>query len=367
MIQKAYKFRIYPNATQKELINKTIGCCRFVYNYYLNERINAYKSEGKTLSVFDNINHLTQLKKQEEFSWLKEVDSHAIQQTLRDLDAAYKNFFKIHSGFPKFKSKKHSKLSYRTTNTGNIRIENSRISLRKLGKVKFKQDREIVGRILNATITHTKSEKYFISICVEQEDFKPLPKTNKSIGLDLGLKDFIITSDGIKYKNESYLKQSLDKLAKLQRQLSRKSIGSNNWNKARIKVAKLQEQIANQRQDYSHKLSTQLVRENDVICIENLRVSNMLKNHKLARSISDVAWSQFVSQLEYKANWYDKILVKVDSFYPSSKTCSICGYKNLELTLADRSWTCPECNTYLDRDINAAKNILNEGLRILYS
>lgn len=367
MIQKAYKFRLYPNATQRELIDKTIGCCRFVYNYYLNQRITTYKENSITLSAFDNINNLSKLKKQEEFSWLKEVDSQALQQSLKDLDSAYKRFFKAHLGFPKFKSKKRCKLSYRTTNTGNIIIENDKISIRKLGKVKFKQDREIVGRILNATITHTKSEKYFISICVEQEDFKPLPKTNKSIGLDLGLKDFIITSDGIKYKNEKYLKQSLEKLAKLQRQLSRKSIGSNNWNKARIKVAKLQEHITNQRLDFSHKLSTQLIRENDIICIENLRVSNMLKNHKLARSISDAAWSQFVSQLEYKANWYDKILVKVDSFYPSSKTCSICGYKNLELTLADRYWTCPECGAYLDRDINAAKNILNEGLRILNS
>lgn len=366
MIQNTYKFRLYPNTTQKELIDKTIGCCRFVYNYYLNERIVAYKEDNIILRVYDNINDLSKLKKLEEFSWLREVDSQALQQSLRDLDSAYRNFFKIHFGFPKFKSKKHSKLSYRTTNT-RVKLKEGGLYLSKLGRVKCKQDREIVGRILNATITHTKSDKYFISICVEQEDFKPLPKTNKSIGLDLGLKDFLIDSNGIKYKNKKYLKQSLEKLTKLQRQLSRKSIGSSNWNKSRIKIARLQEHIANQRLDFSHKLSTQLIRENDIICIENLKVSNMLKNHKLARSISDVAWSQFVGQLEYKANWYGKTLVKVDTFYPSSKTCSICGYKNIELTLADRYWTCPECGTHLDRDINAAKNILNESLRILNS
>ena len=366
MIQKAYKFRLYPSTTQKELIDKTIGCCRFVYNHYLNERIIAYKENNISLKVNDNINNLSKLKKLEEFYWLKEVDSQALQQSLKDLDNAYKNFFRIYSGFPKFKSKKYSKLSYRTTNIC-IRLKEDGLYLSKLGKIKFKQDRKIVGRILNATITHTKSDKYFISICVEQEDFKPLSKTNKSIGLDLGLKDFLIDSNGIKYKNEKYLKQSLEKLAKLQRQLSRKSIGSSNWNKARIKVARLQEHIANQRLDFSHKLSTQLIRENGIICIENLKVSNMLKNHKLARSISDVAWSQFISQLEYKANWYGKTLVKVDTFYPSSKTCSCCGYKNAELTLADRSWVCPNCKTNLYRDINAAKNILNAGLRILSS
>lgn len=362
---KTYKYRLYPNKEQCTLIDKTIGCSRFVYNYYLNERIIKYKNEQINLSCFDCINDLSKLKKSNDFIWLKEVDSTALQQSLKDLDLAYSNFFKKNSGYPKFKSKKHSKLSYRTTNTGNIKIENSHISLRKLGKVKLKIDRYLTGKILNATITHTRSDKYFISVCVSEDIIQFKENTNKNIGLDLGLKDFIITSDGEKFENLRYLKQSQNKLAKLQRRLSRKTIGSNNWDKARIKVARLQEKIANQRNDYLHKLSTYFINNYDIICLEDLSVNNMIKNHKLAKSISDVSWATFVSYLSYKANWYNKTIVKVDKFYPSTKTCNVCGYKNNNLTLSDRHWTCLNCNSTLDRDINAAKNILDEGLKLI--
>ena len=351
-------------------MQRTFGCCRYAFNRYLAMRIESYKNDKATINYNVCSANLTRLKK--EIDWLREVDATALQSSLRDLDNAYQNFFRRvkkgeKTGFPRFKSKHNNRKSYKSKRVGNnIAIVDSFVKLPKLGFVRCAVSKKVEGRILSATVSQNPSGKYFVSICCTDVDIPQYESTGAVVGLDMGLKDFAVSSEGQAFENHHYLHKSSKKLARLQRQLSRKPKGSNNRNKARIKVARQHEKIVNQRNDTLHKLSTQLVKDYDVICIETLRPKNMLKNHRLAKSISDASWGEFVRQLEYKCDWQHKALVKIDPFFPSSQICKECGAKNpATRDLAVRSWTCSECGAEHDRDINAAKNILNEGLRLL--
>ena len=362
---KAYKYRLYPTKEQEIYFSKCFGCARFIYNKMLNDKIEYYKNNNKMLN-----NTPAQYKK--EYQWLKEVDSLALANVQMNLNKAYKNFFRDKSvGFPKFKSKKNNYCSYTTNNnqkTQTIKIiDDKYIKLPKLKTlVRIKLHRQIPkdGIIKSATISKNPSNKYYISILVEQE-IKELPKNEFAVGIDLGLTDFVATSDGIKYSNPKWLRKSLNKLAKEQRKLSRKKVGSKNRNKQRIKVAKLHEKIANQRKDFLHKLSSELINENQVICLEDLKVKEIQQNKYLSQSVSDVGWYEFRRQLEYKAKWYGRTISFVDKYYPSSQICSNCGENTGKKPLNIREFDCPYCGKHHDRDINASINILHEGLRIL--
>lgn len=356
---KAYKYRIYPNKEQINYLQKTFGCTRFIYNQMLADRIKSYE-ENKELDI-KAIKYPTPAQYKKEYEWLKEVDSLALANAQMNLDKAYKNFFRDKSvGFPKFKSKKNNHKSYTTNNqNGTVFIKNNRIKIPKLkSMIKIKQHREFVGLIKSCTISQNPSGKYFISILVDTENIQ-LPKLDTKIGIDLGIKEFAITSDGEMFSNPKWLNKSEKKLGKLQKDLSRKQKGSNNRRKDRLKVAKLHEKISNQRKDYLHKISHYIISENQVIVIEDLKVSNMIKNHKLAKSIANVSWFEFRRQLEYKSEWYGRELIIAPTNYASSQLCSNCGNKSSQTKdLSCRTYICPVCGMIMDRDINASKNLL---------
>lgn len=360
--QRAYKYRWYPTDEQKRILDRTFGCCRFVYNWALRERTDAFFKRGERLYYEGLAQQLTELKKQDTYAWLNDVASVALQQSLRHLDKGCKNFFEGRAEYPTFK-KKGNQQSATYVGTAFTLKGTSLIPARMSTPLDIHWSRPLPEGCTPSSITITKDEakRYFVSILVE-EDIKPLPVVKKMIGLDLGLKSMVITSDGHTYGNPKFFAQDEKKLARLQRKQAKKKKGSKNRDKARLKVARCHKKIADRRRDYQHKLSTHIIRENQVVCVESLQVKNMVKNHKLAKAIQDVGWSELVRQLEYKANWYGRTLVKIDKFYPSSKRCNDCGHILDTLTLDIRSWTCPECGVFHDRDINAAKNVLAAGL-----
>ena len=361
VINKTYRFKIYPNKEQEVLLNKHFGCSRFVYNYFLNERKEQYQKDKKSDNYYAQAKTLTDLKKQEDTIWLKEVNSQTLQFALRSLDTAYVNFFRGNAQFPKFKSRKH-KNTFTVPQFG--KLEDGKIILPKFKEgIKVKLHREVKGEIGKMSITKTPTGKYYVSIFTEQQ-IDDLPKTNKQVGIDLGLKDFVITSDNTKFKNNRYTKKYAKQLKKAQQHLSRKQKGSNGFEKQKLKVAKIHEKIASCRLDTLHKVSKKLVETYDLISIEDLNVKGMIKNHKLSKHIADASWGNFVTLLQFKCDWYGKELVKVNRFYPSSKTCGDCGWINQDLKLSDREWTCNSCGVIHDRDVNASRNILKEGLKI---
>ena len=373
---KAIKIRIYPDNVQKDFISKQLGCCRLIYNKLLDYKKTQYEQNKQTGSLSQLGKYLTNLKKQDEYLFLNDVYSVCLQQSLNDLMVAYNNFFKFNKGYPKFKSKKDTKQTCKFSNTifkyKHDKIKGNRITLiKQLKNILFKCSRknEIYLNhnqkyIQSITLVKTTTGKYYLSILIDCK-IQQKEYLDTVIGLDLGIKDFIVDSNGNRYENKHFYKNQEKKLKKLQRQLSKKQKGSNNRNKLRIKLSKVHEKIKNQRQNYLHQITSKLVNENQVICIEDLNVKGMLQNHKLSKSIQELSLYEFRRQLEYKCKWYGRQLIIIDRFYPSSKTCHNCGYIYKDLKLSEREWICPHCKSLIDRDYNAAQNILAEGLRQL--
>ena len=371
---KSIKIQIYPNTVQKEFIAKQLGCCRLIYNKLLDYKKIQYEQNKQSVSLSQLGKYLTNLKKQDEYLFLNDVYSVCLQQSMQDLIKAYDNFFKLHKGYPKFKSKKDTKQSCRFSNVmfkyKCDKINGNRITLiKQLSNILFKCSRKdeiylnhLQKYIQSITLIKSSSEKYYLSICIDYNIIQK-EKLDTIIGLDLGIKDFIVDSNGNRYENKHFYKNQEKKLKKLQKQFSKKQKGSNNRNKVRIKLAKVYEKITNQRNTYLHQITSKLVNENQIICIEDLNVKGMLQNHKLAKSIQELSFYEFRRQLEYKCRWYGRQLIIIDRFYPSSKTCHNCGHIYKGLKLNEREWICPHCGKLIDRDYNASLNILDEGLK----
>jgi len=368
-MEKAYKFRIYPTFAQEVLIRKTFGCVRYVYNYYLNKRRTEYLENGVVFGYRQCSAGLTHLKK--EYLWLREPDSIALQASLENLQTAYDNYFKARErgdknwGFPVFKKKSSNRHSYTTKNqNGTVEVLDKYIKLPKLGLVPCRVSKRLEGRILNVTVSQTPGGKYYVSVCCTDVKIPQYIKTGNAIGIDLGLSAIAVTSDGDDYPNHKHLSKSSKKLAREQRKLSRKTIGGSNYTKQRIKVAKVHERIAAERNDSIHKMTSELVKNNDMIVMEDLAVSNMMKNRRLSKAIADASWGEVKRQLEYKSAWHGRVFLQAGRFYPSSQLCC-CGYQNSDVKdLKIRFWVCTECGMEHDRDINASRNILREGLRL---
>lgn len=366
MKYRAYKYRLYPNEEQKVLIAKHLGSCRFIYNYALDKKVRAYQTDKTNLSRFDIQADLPNMKKSEEYCWLKEVNSLSLQASLANLDSAYTKFFREHKGFPRFKSKKDSKQSFSIPQNTRVDFENGRIFIPKFkGGIKTKFHRTFEGIVKSSTISRTATGKYFVSILVEVNEpdvpMKPICE-NKTVGIDIGIKTFAVLSDGTEIPNPKHLKQSLDKVKKLQRSLSHKNKGSKNRDKARRKLALAHEQVTNRRNDFLHKVTSYLVNNYDTICLEDLNVKGMVKNHHLAQALDDIAIGTFNTLLEYKAKERGVNILRIGRFEPSSKMCT-CGYINHNLTLAMREWICPKCGLIHDRDLLAANNIKRFAFR----
>ena len=366
---KAIKIRLYPKKEQIAYINKQFGCCRFVYNQCLAYRKDSYEKESISISSSDSINHIVELKNK--YEWLKEVHSKVLQQSVRNMNQAYDNFYKLHKGYPKFKSKKDNQ-SCRFPKDAFIGVRGNRIDLiRALSDIHFKCSRkdEIYlnknqDKVGSLTLRKLPSGEFYLSVLIDKpNDYRS--QTNGIIGIDLGIKDFVVTSDGESFNNLHHKKSKTNKLKRLHRELSRKQKESNNRNKARVKLAKAYNKISNRKEYYLHQVTNALINENQIICMENLNVKGMMRNHKLAESIQEMNFGEFRRMLEYKANWYNRQVVFVDRFFPSSKTCNYCGCTKKDLKLSDRQWVCPNCGEVIDRDYNAACNIKDDGLRII--